>query len=312
MVASGHWQPTATPVAPGARGYHLPGMIVTLGDVTLQRLTEKWLAARAGGPAALLAFVTTSLAEPWEDRGGRVEPHALASRLESYPPGVDAPAGVVCLTAGVDVQIDRYEVSVIGWGRGGESWLVDAHVVPGDPTNPVVQSALLVSLDERYRHASGASLGILATAVDAGFLPDRVAYPLAARRPRRIFATKGVGGRFGEPSILKYDPRTPPALLNVDGLKLEVALGLEVAAPGPGYFHLSRARCDEEYLSQLCAEHRETKRRHGIASLVWVQDRERNEALDCCAYARAAFRLLTRISGARNEDSLLARIEAAQ
>lgn len=304
MVATGHWRPTATPVDPGARGYHVPGMIATLGDGTLPRLVQKWLAARAGGPAALLSFVTTTLAEPWEDRGGRVEPHALAGHLEDYA-GVDAPAGVVFLTAGVDVQIDRFEVSVIGWGRGGESWLVDAHVVPGDPTHPEVQAALLASLDERYRHASGATMAILATCVDSGYLPDRVAYPLAARRPRRMFAVKGVGGRFGEPSILKYDPKHPPVILNSDGLKLEVALGLELAAPGPGYFHLSRQRCDEEYLAQLCAEHRETKRRHGVATLTWVQDRERNEALDCCAYARAAMKLLARLSGARTEDRLI-------
>ncbi|MGH9321448.1 MAG: terminase gpA endonuclease subunit, partial [Vicinamibacteria bacterium] len=308
MVASGRWVPTAKPIDASARGYHLPAMISTLGDVTLSRLVQKWLAARASGPAALLSFVTTVLAEPWEDRGSRVEPQTLVSKLEDYGEDVDAPAGVACLTAGVDVQIDRFEVAVLGWGRGGESWVVDAHVVPGDPTHAEVQQALLASLDERYRHASGQTMPVLSTAVDAGYLPDQVAYRLAERRPRRIFATKGVGSRFGEPSILKYDPRTPPALVNVDGLKLEVALALEMASPGPGYMHLSRRVCDEEYLSQLCAEHRETKRKSGVATLVWVEDRARNEALDTAVYARAALKLLARISGARTEDSMLTKM----
>ncbi len=306
MVATGRWLPTAKPADPTSRGYHIPAMISTIGDVTLSRLVSKWLSARASGPAALMSFVTTTLAEPWEDRGGRVEPHSLASRLEDYGADVDAPSGVVCLTAGVDVQVDRFEVAVFGWGVGGESWVVDAHVVPGDPTIPEVQSALLASLDERYRHASRQTLPILTTCIDAGFLPEKVAYSLASRRPRRVFAIKGVGGRFGEPSILKYDPRRPPVSLNVDGLKLEVALGLEMAAAGPGFLHLSRRVCDEEYLAQLCAEHRESRRRSGVATMAWVQDRANNHALDTAVYARAALRLLTRLSGRRSEDLMLA------
>src|SRR5690606_31324666 len=97
-------------------------------------LTQKWLSARANGPAALMSFVTTVLAEPWEDRGGKVEPTSLALKLEDYG-GVDCPAGVVCLTAGVDVQIDRFVVGIYGWGIGLESWLVDVREVPGDPTS---------------------------------------------------------------------------------------------------------------------------------------------------------------------------------
>lgn len=307
MVAAGVWKPTAAPVDATARGYHVPAMISTLGDVTLSRLAQKWLAARASGPASLRVFINTTLAEPWEDRGARIQPHALASRLEDHG-AVEVPAPVVCLTAGVDVQLNRFEVQVLGWAPGSESWVIDAHVVPGDPSQPEVQVALLAALDEQYRHASGVVLPILATAVDSGFLPEKVAYALAARRPRRVFAVKGVGGRLSEPSILKYDPRTPPALINVDGLKLEVALGLEMATSGPGFMHLNRRCCDEDYLSQLCAEHRETRRKNGVATMVWVEDRAENHALDTATYARAALKLLARQSGSRSEQSMLMKL----
>lgn len=310
MVAAGRWQPTAEPVEPGARGYHLPALVSCLGDVTLPRLTQKWLSARASGPAALMSFINTSLAEPWEDRGARTEPHALAARREDYGEGIDCPAGVVCLTAGVDVQINRYEVAVYGWGLGGEAWVIDAHVVPGDPTQPDVQAALLTALDETYRHASGVALSVLVTCIDSGYLPEKVAYALAARRPRRIVAIKGIGGRFGDSSVLKFDLHKPPTTLNVDSLKLETMLGLEMAAPGPGYLHLSRRVCDEEFLAQLCAEHRETKRRSGVAVMTWVEDRARNEALDTAVYARGALKVLTKLSGARTEDSMLSRMAA--
>lgn len=311
MVAAGEWRPTAVPLDLSARGYHLPAMISTLGEVTLQRLVEKWLSAQAGGPSALMTFITTSLAEPWEDRGSRMEPQALSSRLEDYGDGVDVPEAVVCLTAGVDVQIDRFELQVLGWGRGSESWVVDVRTIPGDPTLPEVQAALLAALDERYRHASGLMLPVHVSSVDSGYLPEKVAYALASRRPRRIFAVKGIGGRFGEPALLKFDWRTPPVTLNVDGLKLEVALGLEMAGRGPGYMHLSRRCCDEGYLAQLCAEHRETKRKSGVATMVWVEDRAENHALDTAVYARAGLKILTRVTGARTEAALLERMRAS-
>ena len=304
MVNAGRWQPTATAIDPGARGYHVPAMISTLGDVTLSRLVQKWLAARATGPAGLLSFVTTVLAEPWEDRGARVEPTGLLARLEDFG-AADVPEAAVLLTAGVDVQVDRFEVAVYAWGRGAEAWVVDAHEVPGDPTHDQVQAALLAALDERYTHASGVTLPIVATAVDSGYLPDRVAYELAARRPRRVFAVKGVGGRFGEPAIVKYDPRHAPVLLNVDALKLETHLGLEMSAPGPGYLHLNRRCCDESFIAELLAEHREPRRRNGVATLIWVEDRAANHALDTAVYARAALKLAARVSGARSELALL-------
>lgn len=309
MVQAGRWQPTAESIDQ-SRGYHLPALISLLGDVTLERITAKWLAARAGGPDALLSFVTTVLAEPWEDRGGRVEPHALALRLEDYGQDIDAPTGVACVTAGIDVQIDRFELSVFGWGLGSECWVIDSRVIPGDPTSPEVQEVLLTVLDERFRHPTGVALPIIAACIDSGYLPDRVAYALAARRPRRLFAVKGIGGRFGEPSILKYDPRLPPVTLNIDGLKLETVLGLEMAKPKdgqscPGFFHLSRRCCDENFLAQLCAEHRETRRNKGVATMVWVEDRAENHALDCAVYGRAALKLLTKLSGLRTEEALL-------
>jgi phage terminase large subunit GpA-like protein len=54
-----------------------------------------------------------------------------------------------------------------------------------------------------------------------------------------------------------------------------------------GYVHLPKV--DAEYLQQLCAEQLITRRdRHGFAHREWQKMRERNEALDCYVYARAA------------------------
>ena len=46
----------------------------------------------------------------------------LLERREDYRMGT-VPQGALLLTAGADVQKDRIEVSVWGFGRGKESWL---------------------------------------------------------------------------------------------------------------------------------------------------------------------------------------------
>jgi phage terminase large subunit GpA-like protein len=64
---------------------------------------------------------------------------------------------------------------------------------------------------------------------------------------------------------------------------------LEDAAPCPaGYVHLPRG-VDAEWVKQLVAEQLVTvKTRRGFTRLEWQKLRERNEALDCRVYARAA------------------------
>ncbi len=75
--------------------------------------------------------------------------------------------------------------------------------------------------------------------------------------------------------------------------KLELFNHLRLGAPldgepfPPGYVHLPKV--DAEFLKQLCAEQLVTRRdRRGYARHEWQKIRERNEALDCYVYARAA------------------------
>lgn len=44
---------------------------------------------------------------------------------DAYPTA-ECPAGVLFITAGVDVQKDRLVYEVVGWGRGKCSWSIDA------------------------------------------------------------------------------------------------------------------------------------------------------------------------------------------
>lgn len=53
----------------------------------------------------------------------------VQARLSAHYPIKTVPADVMFLTAFVDVQGDRFEVRVIGWDLGKQSWLIDAYAI---------------------------------------------------------------------------------------------------------------------------------------------------------------------------------------
>jgi phage terminase large subunit GpA-like protein len=76
---------------------------------------------------------------------------------------------VLFLTAGVDVQKDRIEVEVVGWGRGKESWSVDYQVLEGQTAEAAVWMKLLGVLNAYYPSASGVNFPIFRYAIDSGY-----------------------------------------------------------------------------------------------------------------------------------------------
>ena len=61
--------------------------------------------------------------------GERPDAEVMAERKEHYSAPV--PDRVAYLTAGIDSQLDRYEMRVWGWGPGEESWLIDRQIIGG-------------------------------------------------------------------------------------------------------------------------------------------------------------------------------------
>lgn len=306
MVAGGEWRPTAVAQEPGLVGFHLPAMVTTLGNASLSTWVADWLAAREKGKESLRVFINTTLAEGWEDKGSRMESSGLYNRRTAYgdTDDIEVPLWAAVLTCGVDVQENRFEMQVQAWGLAGERAVVDWRSINGDPTKAETRAALLQALSRRYRHAAGVDLPIHATCIDSGYATDDVYDFVLAHQARRIFATKGVGGKSGEPIVMKPNEKRrgrgkrPVRLypINVDDAKKEIYNALNQLEPGPSYIHFPAHvdSVDEEYFAQLCAEHREVRYdRRGIATHeVWVVDRERNEALDTAVLCLAAFRLL--------------------
>ena len=117
-------------------------------------------------PETLRVWVNTFLGESWEDAGEQVNDYAIANRRETY--GSQVPAGVVVLTAGVDVQDDRLEVEVLGHGRDEESWSIIWRTIYGDPSGSAVWNDLDDLIRQPFTHELGSELHIRATCIDSG------------------------------------------------------------------------------------------------------------------------------------------------
>jgi len=246
-------------------------------------------------PETLQTWINTSLGETYEDRGESVAPQGLASRREQYGPQT-VPAGVVLLTAGVDVQDDRLEVSIWGWGRDEEAWLVEHAVLRGDPGSDALWMELDAFVAAKRASEDGRRLLVEAVAVDSGGHFTQQVYGYAARRKaRRVFAIKGAGG-FGRLIWPKAAGRAGKTSAQVWIVGVDTAKDLlygrlrRVLEPGPGYLHFCAA-VEPEWFEQLTNEvivHKSVQGRR-VRAYKPRASGVRTEALDCMVYAYAAF-----------------------
>jgi phage terminase large subunit GpA-like protein len=302
MLPAGSWQPTATAADPLTVGYHLSALYAPLGWLSWSRIAALLHEQARGADETHRAFVNAVLGETWAETGESPDWQRLYERREDWPMGT-VPQGGLLLAGGADVQRDRIEVSIWAWGHGKACWLIEHRVLAGEPGQPGVWQALSALLDESWRHECGAELKLEGLGIDSGFATQEVYGWVRTQPAGRVFALKGVergAALVGLPTAVDVSRggtrlrRGAKVRTVATGLaKLELFNHLRLPAPvdgephPPGYVHLPRV--DAEYLKQLCAEQLVTRRdRRGYAKREWQKTRERNEALDCYVYARAA------------------------
>ncbi|MBS0126865.1 phage terminase large subunit family protein [Thetidibacter halocola] len=309
MLARGEWRAMARSADPHAIGFHLSALYSPLGWKSWTDIARDCLAAQ-GSEEMLRAARNTLLGETWVESGEAPEWQRLADRREAWTPGI-VPAAGLFLTAGADVQKDRIEIDVWAWGRGLESWLVDHVVIPGGPDDPAAWDALTALLGRSWQHTNGAFMTVARLGIDTGYEAaavyawsrrvgfDQVA-PLKGLEgfnrstpvsgPTFVDATVGGrrlrrGARLWSVATATFKTETYRYLRIERPSDEERALGVLDAA---GTIHLP-GWIDSEWLKQLVAEQLVTIRdRRGYARQEWQKTRERNEALDCRVYARAA------------------------
>ncbi|MBU9366211.1 phage terminase large subunit family protein [Burkholderia multivorans] len=308
MLEHGEWRATAEGTGKTA-GFHLSSLYSPLGWRAWREIAAAWEAAvskETGSSAAIKTFKNTELGETWVEEGEAPDWQRLLERREDYAIG-SIPAGGLLLVGGADVQKDRIEASIWAFGRGKECWLIEHRVLMGDTARDAVWKRLAALIGETWTHASGAAMPLARFALDTGFATQEAYGFVRACRDSRVMAVKGVargaaligtptavdvsqGGRklrrglkvfavaVGIAKIEFYNNLRKMALMDEDGVG--------IAYPA-GFVHLPRI--DAEFIQQLCAEQLITRRnRNGFPVREWQKMRERNEALDCYVYARAA------------------------
>jgi len=260
--------------------------------------------ALAGDTTNLQTFTNLTLGRTWEPRIERTDAKTLQKRAEPYPLRTVPRRGLV-LTAGVDVQDNRFEIAVWAYGRGLEMWTVDYMVLAANPGDPADWEKLDQYLQTRFAHEGGQRLSIEAVAIDTGGHFTHEVYEFCRTRAhRRVFAVKGEE-RPGRPIVgtsalqdINWNGRIIKSgvrlwRVGTDTAKDLFSGRLGVLRPGPGYVHFC-ADLEESFYEGLTAEARVPVRTARGVVYRWtkVSSQSRNEPLDTTVYALfAAHRL---------------------
>lgn len=286
----GEWRAEAS--FNGIAGFHLSELYSSWSRIP--EIARAFIDSK-GSPETLKAWINTSLGETWEEEGEKVDETGLLDRREDW--GAALPAGVLVMSAGVDVQDDRLEVEIVGWGRDEESWSIDHIRLFGDPSAPTLWADLDKQLDRAFTRTDGEVLKISTAAVDSGGHHTQQVYRYCLDRyRRRIYAIKGMAGP-GRPVWPKKASRNNKVrvnlfLIGVDAAKDAVYSRLRITRPGPGFCHFPIGR-DADWFAQLTAESVATRYSKGFPQRVWTKKPgARNEALDCRVYAYAALQAI--------------------
>ncbi|CAJ0862184.1 hypothetical protein R77567_01625 [Ralstonia sp. LMG 32965] len=295
MVERGEWRPTA-PGSGRHAGFHIWAAYSYSPNADWGTLAEEFLDAK-DDPLKLQTFVNTVLGETWEESGDTVNAESLAARLEDYPRGA-IPEGVAVLVGSADVQGDRIEAKIIGYGPGEESWLVDYEIFWGDPGNdPYVWE----QLDEwrsrqRIHHATRQPMRLAFLGVDSsnGSHTDAIYDYVRPRQQQRVFSLKGRDhlsrpGLVMESSTKKGHVRL--FLIATHMAKDRILSRMRNGRVGPGYMHMP-LWAPEQYLEQMTSEKKIVKRTKQGTWLTQWHKTGRNEAFDLEVYCLAGLFIL--------------------
>ncbi|TPL30187.1 terminase gpA endonuclease subunit [Mesorhizobium sp. B2-4-7] len=273
-----------------------------------------------------LAYEATGETLPWEDLRDRAE--EIGHRK-----GV-IPKGALTLTIGVDVQGDRVEWHLVGWGARRQRWTIDygvfdAQTVPlggkphsGHISEPEIRTALDNLLKREWPDFLGNRRAADLLAIDGNAWTADV-WEWAKRHPlSRVIMTRGVPNetasllamvkkeRDSKGRVVKYSRKFFNLAVSI--LKMGLYRGLKKQDPDEvGYVHLPKGMPDD-FFRQLVSERRlQEKSRSGIVSWRWLlPDGLRNEVLDTMNIAEgAAIRLGVRQRTDDEWETLAAAIE---
>lgn len=298
----GKWEPTNKDLISKEKiGFIINGLYSPLGWMSWAEIAEAWDKSENDLPERI-TVTNTMLGRTYEAESKRPQSTRLYERREAYKPNT-LPAGVCFLTAGVDIQADRIEIEIVGWGKGKESWSIDYRVLDGDTSKQDVWNRLGELTSEVWENENGNQIYLSMMGVDTGYNTTE-AYEFCAQYDlTKVLPFKG---KDGMNNIMVSPPRQVNISRSgkkVGGVKVWNVNSSMIKSEIYGFLQIEKEpetegfpakychfpQYDLHFFKMLTAEKLVVKQnKKGFQVAQWELDFQRNEALDCRVYARAA------------------------
>lgn len=275
--------------------YHISALYSPLGFYSWKEAVEEYLDAELTfDREKLKVFTNTGLGKTFSEKGERISAGGILKRREVYSSPV--PEGCRILVCGTDIQKNRIEAEIVGFGKKQESWSIDYRVFMGDTEYEQVWIDLDNFLKEGFLTPNGRIMKPAISMIDSGYKTEKAYHFCHARQHRMVYPVKGVPG-WGKGLFL------PPKKKNdfgvflfsayVDEIKSKFYSHMTKTEPGPGYCHFplrskeeGRWMYDKDYFKMLLSEVLKETQVSGQKRLKWELPKgRRNEGLDCRVYA---------------------------
>jgi len=320
------WRPTAKPVAPEIRSYHLPAFYSPVGMLPWSQLAIDWMEAwdieenKVRDPALLQQFYNNVLGKAYEEKGSRITKRHVSWHRRSFYKFGQIPnkhaqewcnSPILFLTCTVDVQKTWLSVAVMGWTVDARCYVIDYFNLEAasefDECTELGSSvwAALTDLieDKVYTSDDGREYRILLTLVDAGYSNDTVVsfcgdyeagvYPILGRDKPAKHA------RVREFDEFTTQQGTKGFKITVDHYKDRLAPVLrrnweEVSGMQGRYHFNAPIDITDKQLEELTKEVRKKQTdARGTVSYYWERKgNARNELWDLLVYGHAAVEIL--------------------
>lgn len=320
FLQRGKWVPTAEPIRPNLRSYHISSLYSPVGFRPWEDVCSEWIAID-GDQAKLRVFINTVLGETFVEKGEapRWEKIALRKSLgwsrEYRNPKEDGtvdwfdfrpPKEALFITIGADVQADRIECEILAHGIGFESWSLGYHVLPGLTSD--LEGEAWRAFGDVVKHPRDLPLAMVL--VDANYQPATV-HSFCDSLEGDIYASRGDTKNTKITSMRPQAGYTRPRVdLNTDHFKLffyglaEKGRESEDAPAPPGFCHFPPDYPEEHYRALFAEERVPETDRYGRTRYKFTKKHTRNEQLDCRVYnIGALFVFAIRSVGMKIDDS---------
>jgi len=222
------WRPTAVPVNPHTRSYHLSALYSPVGMQSWTTCVQTWLDAwdvEANRPkdlGQLQVFYNNVLGEPFELRGEKIRfSHVSEHRRSVYRIGeipnqyalAHTTSPVLLVVCTVDVHKDNLSVATFGWCRGRRVFVIDYWKFEGD-TEQLDDPATWGRLRELIEHHTytaddGKVYRLQLTLIDSGYRADHV-YRFASEYEMGVYPIRGRDAAPKSATIKEFAEYTTP------------------------------------------------------------------------------------------------------